>query len=49
MLAKVNAERDAVDVHENRVFAIMIGETIADAPGDGIGIQTAIGNHDLRH
>ena len=42
VVAKIGAERDAVDVHEDRAFAKLAGEPILDPPRDGVGIRAAI-------
>src|SRR5215470_14488993 len=49
LLPKIDAEGDAVDVHENGVAAIIVSQTIANATSNGGGIRTPIRNYYLGH
>ena len=46
--AKVLAERNIVDVHEDRILAITVGEAIPNAARHHLGIGTPVGDRDLR-
>jgi hypothetical protein len=47
--AKIDSDRDAVDVHEHAVLAVMSGKAVEDAPRDGRSVRTAVRDRDLRH
>ena len=49
MGAKIDAERDVVDVAENRLAPIARDEPIEDAAGDDPGIFPPVGDRDARH
>jgi hypothetical protein len=49
VLAEIGAERDVVDIHEDRMLAVVALQPIADASGDRVGVGPAVGNDDLRH
>src|SRR2546425_5554905 len=49
VLAKIEPEGNAVDVHENGLFAVMRCDPIADAPGDRIRICAPVRDQDIRH
>src|SRR6516165_8782904 len=40
--AKVRAERNAVDIHEYRLVAIMVGQPVSDTAGNRFGILTPV-------
>ena len=43
MVAEVGAERDLVDIHEDRILAIVARQPVEDAAGDRGGIRAARG------
>ena len=45
--AKVRAKRDTIDIHEDRVLAVMDDEAIANTTRHHVGIGTAIRDRDL--
>jgi hypothetical protein len=47
--AKIDAERDVIDVHEHRLLAVLRGEAIEDPPGDRRAVGAAVGDQDRRH
>jgi len=47
--AKVRAKRDTIDIHEDRVLAVMDDEAIANTTRHHVGIGTAIRDRDLWH
>jgi hypothetical protein len=49
VLAKIDAERDVVDVAKNRVAAILRHQAIEYAAGDDAGILAAIGDRYASH
>jgi hypothetical protein len=49
MSAKIDAQRDVVDVAEDRSPAIPRHQAVEDAPRDNAGVLAAVRDHDLRH
>ena len=42
MTAKIGSDRDAIDIHENRFFAVLRGQAIENAPGNGGGVGAPV-------
>jgi hypothetical protein len=49
VLAEIDPERDAVDVHEDGAVPEMPGQPVANAAGNGVAVRAAVGNRDFRH
>jgi hypothetical protein len=49
VLAKIDAERNVVDIHEYRVMAVSGREPVKYPSGDPCGIRSAVGKDQLRH
>jgi erythromycin esterase-like protein len=47
--AKIDSDRDVVDVHEHAVLAVMGGKAVEDASRHRGSVRTAVGDGDLRH